>query len=270
VQIIQLDPSSRFCETPASDRRTDRQTDTGPHAAYTAICIFVALAYRRRAVKISIRLRQTILFIKITNNNNYCWLFLWTSLLKQMISLTIIVSDIICFSKLVLRFTLRSTTAIFRQFLSFKELHTTWPSQTSGLLSRQVLSEGVSSSQMHALDMQSCLLAMACRLQYNARPRITLAIAEDLTLPYFTRVFIFFRPQIFQRPWTDFRESLPHDAVCSGSDYILQSYRVSLMCLLKLRGEKNNFRQFADPKSTFWALTFLIAMKIRKSKTIGG
>ena len=35
------------------------------------------------------------------------------------------------------------------------------------------------------------------------------------------RIFILFHPQIFRRPWADFCETLPHDAVCSEIDYVL-------------------------------------------------
>jgi len=53
---------------------------------------------------------------------------------------------------------------------------------------------------------------------YYSRPRIALAISEDL---HFTRVSSFFRPPIFRRLWADFRETLPPDAVCSEIDYVL-------------------------------------------------
>jgi len=36
---------------------------------------------------------------------------------------------------------------------------------------------------------------------------------------YFFKVF--FRPPIFRRPWADFRETLPHDAVCAEIVYLL-------------------------------------------------
>ena len=31
---------------------------------------------------------------------------------------------------------------------------------------------------------------------------------------FFYFLKFFFRPQIFRRPWADFRETLPHDVVC--------------------------------------------------------
>ena len=33
--------------------------------------------------------------------------------------------------------------------------------------------------------------------------------------------YLFLRPQIFRRPWADFRQALPHDAVCCEIDYVL-------------------------------------------------
>jgi len=75
---------------------------------------------------------------------------------------------------------------------------------------------------------------------YYSRPRIASAIAEDLyfgrviftvasdsgRLLYFGRViffifFIFFRPPNFRRPWADFHETLPHDAVYAEIVYLL-------------------------------------------------
>ena len=43
------------------------------------------------------------------------------------------------------------------------------------------------------------------------------AIAEDsyILVVLFIYLFIFFRPPNFRRPWADFRETLPHDAVCA-------------------------------------------------------
>jgi len=73
-------------------------------------------------------------------------------------------------------------------------------------------------------DTDSDISRIVCESKQRAvsysRPRIAPAIAEDCydfaVLPYF-----FFRPQIFRRPWADFRETLPHDAVCSEIFYVL-------------------------------------------------
>jgi len=54
--------------------------------------------------------------------------------------------------------------------------------------------------------------------------------------------YLFFRPQIFRRPW-----SAPHDAVCSEIDYVL---RKCSYLPLKLFSKNTNFRQFPDPKQT--------------------
>jgi len=43
-------------------------------------------------------------------------------------------------------------------------------------------------------------------------------------LLYFGRVsffYFFFRPPNFRRPWADYRETLPHDAVCAEIVYLL-------------------------------------------------
>jgi len=44
--------------------------------------------------------------------------------------------------------------------------------------------------------------------------------SDSERLLYFGRV-IFFRPPNFRRPWADFRETLPHDAVCAEIVYLL-------------------------------------------------
>ena len=50
--------------------------------------------------------------------------------------------------------------------------------------------------------------------------------SDSERLFYFGRViflffFIFFRPPNFRHPWADFRETLPHDAVCAEIVYLL-------------------------------------------------
>jgi len=49
------------------------------------------------------------------------------------------------------------------------------------------------------------------------------AIAEDcyILVVLFIYFLVFFRPPIFRRPWADFRETLPHDAVCAEIVYLL-------------------------------------------------
>jgi len=38
---------------------------------------------------------------------------------------------------------------------------------------------------------------------------------------FFIFFIIFFRPPNFRRPWADFQETLPHDAVCAEIVYLL-------------------------------------------------
>ena len=46
--------------------------------------------------------------------------------------------------------------------------------------------------------------------------------SDSERLLYFGRViYFFFRPPNFRRPWADFRENLPHDAVCAEIVYLL-------------------------------------------------
>jgi len=50
------------------------------------------------------------------------------------------------------------------------------------------------------------------------------AIAEDcyiLVVLFFFYFYFFFRPPNFRHPWADFRETLPHDAVCAEIVYLL-------------------------------------------------
>ena len=53
-----------------------------------------------------------------------------------------------------------------------------------------------------------------------------ITVARDSgRLLYFGRVIFyflfFFRPPNFRRPWADFHETLPHDAVCAEIVYLL-------------------------------------------------
>ena len=56
---------------------------------------------------------------------------------------------------------------------------------------------------------------------------LLITVARDSgRLLYFGRVIFylfifFFRPPNFRRPWADFRETLPHDAVCAEIVYLL-------------------------------------------------
>ena len=62
-------------------------------------------------------------------------------------------------------------------------------------------------------------------------PLITVArdrFSDSERLLYFGRVIFyffyflyFFRPPNFRRPWADFHETLPHDAVCAEIVYLL-------------------------------------------------
>jgi len=54
---------------------------------------------------------------------------------------------------------------------------------------------------------------------FYSRPRITSAIAEDCYI--LVVLFIFFRPPNFRRSWADFRQTVPHDAVCAEIVYLL-------------------------------------------------
>ena len=49
------------------------------------------------------------------------------------------------------------------------------------------------------------------------------AIAEDcyILVVLFIFFYFFFRPPNFRHPWADFRETLPHDAVCAEIVYLL-------------------------------------------------
>ena len=63
-------------------------------------------------------------------------------------------------------------------------------------------------------------------------PHLFITVARDRDsdserLLYFGRViyfylfYFFFRPPNFRRPWADFHETLPHDAVCAEIVYLL-------------------------------------------------
>ena len=51
------------------------------------------------------------------------------------------------------------------------------------------------------------------------------AIAEDcyilVVLFFYFYFYFFFRPPNFRHPWANFRETLPHDAVCAEIVYLL-------------------------------------------------
>jgi len=54
---------------------------------------------------------------------------------------------------------------------------------------------------------------------YYSRLHIAPVIAEDSYV--LVVIFLFFRPLIFQRPWADFHETMPHDAVYPEIVYFL-------------------------------------------------
>jgi len=73
------------------------------------------------------------------------------------------------------------------------------------------------------------MLKLAATLR-GSRPGLQSAslitVARDSgRLLYFGRViyffYFFFRPPNFRHPWADFRETLPHDAVCAEIVYLL-------------------------------------------------
>ena len=64
-------------------------------------------------------------------------------------------------------------------------------------------------------------LICSCMHHNYSRPRIASAIAEDCYILVVLFYFIFFRPPNFRHPWADFRETLPHDAVCAEIVYLL-------------------------------------------------
>jgi len=67
---------------------------------------------------------------------------------------------------------------------------------------------------------------------------------------YFGRVIFylfFFRPPNFGHPWADFRETLPHDAVCAEIIYLL--YGCSYVPPNKFEGRKTPLWRFSGPKS---------------------
>ena len=88
---------------------------------------------------------------------------------------------------------------------------------------------------------------------YYSLSRIAIAYrfsdTEDCYILLVLFIFIiFFRKQIFRRPWTDFRETLPHDAVCSEIDCILWGVHVPLKIW---DAENTHCCQFADPSQHF-------------------
>jgi len=68
----------------------------------------------------------------------------------------------------------------------------------------------------------------------NCSRRATVPLGTD-TLIANILVFYLFRPPIFRRPWADFCETLPHDAVCPE---IFISYRGVHTCPQQIEGRK--------------------------------
>ena len=67
---------------------------------------------------------------------------------------------------------------------------------------------------------EDCYILVVLFLQ---SPAIAIAIARDcyILVVLFFIFYFFFRPPNFRRPWADFHETLPHDAVCAEIVYLL-------------------------------------------------
>jgi len=85
-------------------------------------------------------------------------------------------------------------------------------------------------------------------------------------LLYFGNVLSFSPPQIFRRPWADFRETLPHDAVCSEIFYLLYGY--SYVPPKNLSGENPHFSPICRSKVDIFSHTTPYCKEIGKSKTL--
>jgi len=71
----------------------------------------------------------------------------------------------------------------------------------------------LSLSLTYTRTQHSAMMVAASSQHVYRRPRIAIAISAEchILVVLFSS---FFRPPIFRRPWADFRETLPHDAVC--------------------------------------------------------
>jgi len=72
-------------------------------------------------------------------------------------------------------------------------------------------------------ELHAILLALSL-IRRSKEKNFIITVARDSgRLLYFGRVsFSFsFRPPNFRRPWADFRDTLPHDAVCAEIVYLL-------------------------------------------------
>jgi len=70
-------------------------------------------------------------------------------------------------------------------------------------------------------DSDSERLLYFGRVSFLQSPAIAIAIARDCYILVVFLFLFFFRPPNFRRPWADFRETLPHDAVCAEIIYVL-------------------------------------------------
>ena len=98
-----------------------------------------------------------------------------------------------------------------------------------------------------------------------------ISLCAAKTVIFYVLFFVFDKTcrRILRRPWTDFRETLPNDVVCSKIDCVLYGSVHTYVPSKNLRGENHNFRPFADSKSTLWASSFYSVTEIGKSKTTG-
>jgi len=76
------------------------------------------------------------------------------------------------------------------------------------------------------------------------------AIAGDCYV-LFVLFLIFFRLPNFRRPCADFRETLPHEAVCAEIVYLL--YGCSYVPPNKFEGRKTPFLPIFGPKIDTWS-----------------
>jgi len=82
--------------------------------------------------------------------------------------------------------------------------------------------------QVGVVQLARLVAAFTRRGMHRQQHHRIITVARDSgRLLYFGRViylfflFFFFRPPNFRRPWADFRETLPHDAVCAEIVYLL-------------------------------------------------
>ena len=82
-------------------------------------------------------------------------------------------------------------------------------------------------SLRHCVNHETMLRTTLCRLPSPAcRPVAQSAIAEHCYILARVITLFFFRKHIFQHPWTDFREALPHYAACSEINYVIWGFHM--------------------------------------------